>query len=62
MKECRCNRDNTDRELEDKLNMFLHKYDIKRKVLSGKLNGVNYRRLMKHRIDTCDGIRDIQIG
>ena len=30
LKECRCNRNKIDSGLEDKINMLLHKYDIKR--------------------------------
>ena len=37
--------------LEEQINALLYKYDIKREVFfDGKLNGVNCRRLMKHRI------------
>ena len=32
LKVYRCNRNKTDRELEDKINTLLHKFDIKREV------------------------------
>ena len=34
LKECRYNRNKTDRGLEEKINTLVHEYDIKREVLS----------------------------
>ena len=34
LKECRCNRNKTDRGLEVKINTLLYKYDIKREFFS----------------------------
>ena len=62
LNECRCNRNKIDYGLHGKMNTLLHKYDIKREfLLGGKLNGINYRRLMKSCVDIIDGIRNIFI-
>ena len=61
MKEYRCNRNKTDRGLEDKVNSLLHKFDIKHGFFGGKLNGANCWRLMTHHIDIIDDIKDIFI-
>ena len=52
-KECRCNFNKVDCEVQDKTNMLLRTYNVKREVF-GKLNGVNCRRFVKNCIDIID--------
>ena len=48
LKDWRSNRNRADRGLEDKINILLHKFDIKREVFfCGKLNGVNWSKINK---------------
>ena len=55
-KECRCNFNKVDCGVQDKTDMLLRTYNVKREVF-GKLDGINCRRFVKNRIYTIDGIK-----
>ena len=62
MKDGRPYRNRADHDLEDKVNICFHKFDIKHEVFfGGKLNGVNCRRLMKNHVDIINYINRIFI-
>ena len=62
LKDTRSNRNRAGHGLEDKVNLLLHKFDIKRKEFFGSiLNGVNCRRLMKYHVDIINDINEIFI-
>ena len=57
MEEGRSIRNRVDCGLENKINTLLNKFYLKREVLCKKLNGVNYRRLMKQYFDIINGFK-----